>query len=327
MILADKILKLREQNGWSQDELAEKLNVSRQSISKWEMGQSVPGLDRILQMSEIFGVTTDYLVKDELEDIVAGEYEESYIRKVTVDEMNKFLDYRKSLSKFVSTAVMLCITSPVVLMLLIALKELKMFSTSEAVVAGIGLITLMIFIAIAVGLFIFIGRDDDKYKFLEDDYFECEYGVVGIVKERREQYKKLYLTKMIIGVLSCILSVLPLFVSIIFDEKNEGYIFFSVCILLLIVGFGVKNIVSASVINDGFAMLLQEGDYTLKKKNIRGRTKPLFAVYWVAVTAVYLIYSLITHGWNRSWIIWVGAGLLSVLIYLIAEMVYDKGSK
>ena len=64
MILADKIITLRKKNGWSQEELAEKVGVSRQAISKWESAQSVPDLDKILRMSEIFGVTTDFLLKD-----------------------------------------------------------------------------------------------------------------------------------------------------------------------------------------------------------------------------------------------------------------------
>ena len=60
MILADKIMNERKRNGWSQEELAEKLGVSRQSVSKWESAQSVPDLNRILQLADIFGVTTDY---------------------------------------------------------------------------------------------------------------------------------------------------------------------------------------------------------------------------------------------------------------------------
>ena len=68
MILADKIIYLRKKCGWSQEELAEKMNVSRQSISKWEGAQTIPDLDKILQLSALFGVTTDYLLKDEIED-------------------------------------------------------------------------------------------------------------------------------------------------------------------------------------------------------------------------------------------------------------------
>ena len=64
MILADKIIELRKKNGLSQEELAEKLNVSRQSISKWEGAQSIPDMNKILKLSDLYSVSTDYLLKD-----------------------------------------------------------------------------------------------------------------------------------------------------------------------------------------------------------------------------------------------------------------------
>lgn len=68
MILADKIIQLRKREGMSQEELAEKMNVSRQAVSKWESAQSLPDIDKILQLSQMFDVTTDYLLKDEIEE-------------------------------------------------------------------------------------------------------------------------------------------------------------------------------------------------------------------------------------------------------------------
>ena len=68
MILADKIIRLRKKNGWSQEDLADKMNVSRQAVSKWEGAQTIPDLEKILQLSILFGVSTDYLLKDEIED-------------------------------------------------------------------------------------------------------------------------------------------------------------------------------------------------------------------------------------------------------------------
>lgn len=75
MILADKITALRKKAGWSQEELAEQLSVTRQSVSKWEGAQSVPDMDKVVQMSRLFGVTTDFLLKDELSE------EEDYTRE------------------------------------------------------------------------------------------------------------------------------------------------------------------------------------------------------------------------------------------------------
>ena len=64
MTLSEKILKLRTARNLSQGDLAEALDVSRQSVSKWETGQSVPDLDKIIKLSDLFGVTTDYLLRE-----------------------------------------------------------------------------------------------------------------------------------------------------------------------------------------------------------------------------------------------------------------------
>ena len=64
MTLSEKIVKLRTGRGMSQGDLAEALEVSRQSVSKWETGQSVPDLERIVRMADLFGVTVDELVRD-----------------------------------------------------------------------------------------------------------------------------------------------------------------------------------------------------------------------------------------------------------------------
>ena len=67
MKLSDKIIKLRKTNGWSQEELAEKLDVSRQAISRWESAAAQPDATNILKLSKLFGVTTDYLLNEEYE--------------------------------------------------------------------------------------------------------------------------------------------------------------------------------------------------------------------------------------------------------------------
>lgn len=66
MTIGEKIQKLRKQRGLSQEALAEKVTVTRQTISKWELGQSLPDLDFIAQLSDIFNVSSDYLIKDEM---------------------------------------------------------------------------------------------------------------------------------------------------------------------------------------------------------------------------------------------------------------------
>lgn len=96
MILADKIIRLRRKNGWSQEELAEKMNVTRQAVSKWESAQTVPDLEKILMLGALFGVTTDYLLKDELESEEFTSGEDSAIRRLTLAEANEYLTLGKT---------------------------------------------------------------------------------------------------------------------------------------------------------------------------------------------------------------------------------------
>lgn len=104
MIFADKLIELRKKSGWSQEELAEQMNVTRQSVSKWEGAQSVPDLEKIIQLSKLFGVSTDYLLKDEIEanenESASLKTEEKLnVRRVSMEEANKFLAAKTQTAK------------------------------------------------------------------------------------------------------------------------------------------------------------------------------------------------------------------------------------
>ena len=89
MLLSEKIMSLRKRTGWSQEELAQQLGVSRQSVSKWESMASMPDIQKIMAMSELFGVSTDYLLKDELEELpataIAADYAASSVQSGSSD--------------------------------------------------------------------------------------------------------------------------------------------------------------------------------------------------------------------------------------------------
>ena len=67
-MLSEKLYKLRKNSGLSQEQLAEQLNVSRQAISKWEQGTAVPESEKLITISNYFGVTVDYLLKEDTAD-------------------------------------------------------------------------------------------------------------------------------------------------------------------------------------------------------------------------------------------------------------------
>ena len=126
MILADKIIRLRKKLGWSQEELAEKMNVSRQAVSKWKGAQTIPDLGKVLQLSQLFGVTTDYLLKDEIEneELNGDISSDAAVKRISIEEANAYIEQRKKASWRIALATFLCILSPITLIVLTMLSEL-----------------------------------------------------------------------------------------------------------------------------------------------------------------------------------------------------------
>ena len=330
MILADKIVELRKKNGWSQEELAEKLNVSRQAVSKWESAQSVPDMNRILLLSETFGVSTDYLLKDDLrEDPRAGETPPEDagvpVRRVSMQEAQDFLRYRDSLARRVPVGVLLCVLSPVVLILLPVLRESGVIALPEQAAVGAGLLVLFLAVGVAVALFVASGLAGKRFEYLTKENFETEYGVDGFVRERRDRGHGAFVTQLVSGIVLCVLSAVPIFAAMLLPETDEAgedvrYVA-AVCVLLVMIAVGVWLIVRASINRGSCAVLLEEGDYSREKKEEQRRTRTLSAAYWGVVTAGYLGYSFITMNWQRSWIVWPVAGVLYGVVLAVFSAV------
>ena len=331
MILADKIINLRKKNGWSQEELAEKLGVTRQSISKYEGAQSIPDLDKILKLSEIFGVTTDYLIKDELEEeeYAPSQMQENEsesdrsVHKVTMEMANEYLQIIDWSAGKTAFATMLCILSPIVLLMLGAMSEMPDYHISENAAAGIGICVLIVLIAIAVTIFILCGMKTKKYEFMEKEDIETVYGVSGMVKEKRDAYHSMYVTQLVIGIACCICSVIPLFGTLAVSE-SDFYMVSAVCMLLALVAIGTYFIVRSATKMNAMNQLLEEEDYTRQKKHENKKMSGPVTVYWLIATAIYLAWSFTTNDWDRTWIIWPVVGVLFPAFYAIVNGIRKK---
>lgn len=330
MILAEKIMELRKQNGWSQEELAVKLNISRQSVSKWESGTSIPDLDKILKLSQIFGVSTDYLLKDEIEEIgnvevvdVIDEDRDTQIRKVSLDEANQYMELVEHVSKRIAAGVVGCVLSPVLLILICGLAETKMISMTEDMAAGVGVTVLLLMIAGSVAILILSGMKLEKYEYLEKELLDLEYGISGIVQTKQDSFEGIFKKCIASGVALCICCPVPLMIAAAFSASDIVFIF-CVDILLLLVALAVYMFVWAGMINESYQKLLEEGDYTREKKLENKKNENLSKVYWCIVTAIYLGYSFVTMDWHRSWIVWPCAGVLFAGVCGITAMIRKK---
>lgn len=326
MILADKIIDLRKKSGWSQEDLAEKLGVSRQAVSKWEGAQSVPDLEKVLQMSRIFGVTTDYLIKDELgEPSYTADGDEAgdvKRRKVSLEEANAFLAAKTAVARPTAWAVFLCILSPVCLILLSAAADAGLCGISQNAANGIGLCVLFGLVAGAVAVFISCGERMKRFVYLDSEIFETEYGVRGMALERQKQYQPTCSKYQIAGTTLCILSVLPLFICSTLSD-DDFILCIGVALLLLLVGFGVVLHIIAGTYQEGMETLLQEGNYAVSRKE-NSPVNVFLSVYWPVVTAAYIAYSFITGNWGNSWIIWPVAGVLAGAVRAVGNASQQK---
>ena len=328
MILADKIIELRKKEGWSQEELAEKLSVTRQSVSKWEGAQSIPDLDKVVQMSRLFGVTTDYLLRDELEESQPAECDAAPVLcRVTMAQASDYLALRRAAAPKMALATMLCVFSPIALIGLAAVSELSVsiFPIREDAAAGIGLCVLLVLVAVAVVLFMDCRNKAKEYDFLEKEPFETEYGVAGMVKERQKAFKPVYDRMNLTGTMLCILSVLPLFAAAI-----SGWDFLAVmavCVLLALVGIGTYFFVYGGTVNGAMEKLLEEGDYTRDEKSRKNITGPVSVIYWLVVTAIFVLYTFGPNGNGQprySWIIWAIAGVLYAAVLAGIKLIRNR---
>lgn len=225
-------------------------------------------------------------------------------------------------------ATMLCIFSPIALIGLAAVSELSAsaFPLREETAAGIGLCVLMIMAAIAVTLFLSCGNKAKEYDFLEKEPFETEYGVTGMVKERQKAYKPTYDHMNTIGTVLCVLSFVPLF-AVMAVRQDGFFMTMAVCLLLAVVGIGVYFFVYGGTIYSSMEKLLEEGDYTRREKSQKNITGPVSVIYWLAVTAVFIIYTFGPNGNGQprySWIIWAVAGVLYAAVLAGIRLIRNR---
>lgn len=313
MILADKIVTLRKRAGWSQEELAAQLGVSRQSVSKWEGAQSVPDMQKVVQMSRLFGVTTDYLLKEELgEPEPAPAESDAPLRRVTMEQAADYLSLRRAAAPKLAAATLLCVLSPVALLLLAALSDRPGAALSENAAAGIGLCVLLVLVAAAVAVFITCAAQVKAYAFLETEPFETACGVTGMVRERRAAAAPEHTRGKVAGTVLCILSAVPLFIAVCLNGPDLLYVA-AVCLLLVLAGVGSALFVYGGVYQAAMDRLLEEGDYVRPRKRQNGVVGAISSIYWLTVTAAYLLW---TFGpwWDAqpqdTWILWAVAGVL-----------------
>ena len=226
-----------------------------------------------------------------------------------MEEANVFLDRKRRSAPLIANATLMCIVSPALIVLLGGMADSHVGHISERFAAGAGLVFLFGMIAAAVFLFITCGMKESGMEHLEKESFETEYGVSGMVREKRSAFEAIYTRGIAVGTVLCILAVVPLIMAGVADAPEYVCCAF-VSFLLLLVGAGVNLMIRVSIVRSSYDTLLQEGEYTKAEKRVRKKLDAFAGIYWCLATAVYLGWSFWTMRWNFTWIVWPVAGVL-----------------
>ena len=303
MILADKIISLRKKEGMTQEDLASQVGVSRQSVSKWESTMAMPDLDKIMKLSKIFGVSTDFLLNDDLgmEQIIVDEKVEDTSKLVDLDLLNQYYGAYEKIARLISLATILVIISPIAYMTLDNINE------------SLGVIIFLALIALAVGLFINSGFGASKFEFIEKEPYNFSYGVEGVIKKNLDQYQPIFKRNIILAIAIFILSPAVYVVAINAGITNN----IPVYLFLILTAIGASLMGYSMIKYSSYRDILKYRDPKIQKKE--GKIGKISGVLWITAIGVFFIYSFWTGNWQASWIIFVIASFLQVIIAMVLD--------
>jgi len=271
MTFSQKLKALRKEHSFSQEEIAQQLNVSRQSVSKWESGQGFPETDKLKQISTIFGVTLDYLLKDDY-DVEEQPDLGYYVSREMIDG---FLSYKRHGAKRITIGVCFIILSNLFN---------NIFNYNQTA-------QILYWVSIAVGISVLIwnGFQPKRYREIGTKQLCFDDATIKAFREEQEKNSKQYAVMIIAGVILLVLG--PQFTQIVMNySDNMGdsltWILLATCVSLFIL---------AGLSLHAENMIAQNAVY-MEKKNKKGAFRWIYVA--LPVTAIAVIIGIVTNAWS-----------------------------
>ena len=337
MLLSEKIMSLRKRNGWSQEELAQQLGVSRQSVSKWESMASMPDIQKIMAMSELFGVSTDYLLKDELEELpataavavadstgtsasggIAGADPSAVLGgsstadnastsktaapklSVSLETATEYLDAIARTSRPTAGAITLFILGPALLVSLATYSEDALYFDPMHIspdAMGIAGICIMM-LFIAAGVGLLILQDMKLAKFKQLKEASLELQY-GVEAAVRRRAESTESLRYMQQAAGVCLTILSAIPFLIASYYGTGLIFaLGFFVAAILVSLGVYLLVYSGIIRDGYRVLLQEGDFSHDEKSNKRDSKSATLKYRPIARAYFGTITLLYVGYS-----------------------------
>lgn len=247
-------------------------------------------------------------------------------RYVDREEAEAFIEMSRRTSIWVSFGVMLCILSPCALIYIGTLQDYSKNGISDGQIVLFGLIPLLLLIAIAVVMFCWNGMKMEKYEYMKKENFQMDAAFKEVLKQRQEQEKPKATLKVIIGILLCIFSVMPLLVvGAMFED--DLYAAYALIFLLVMISVSIWFFIAGGSTVNSLKILLQEEEFSKERKKSQKLMDVIGGIYWPIATVIYLGWSFWTMDWGFTWIVWPIAGILYGVIASIFNIVQKSVSQ
>ena len=330
-------MSLRKRNGWSQEELAQQLGVSRQSVSKWESMASMPDIQKIMAMSELFGVSTDYLLKDELEELpataavavadstgtsasggIAGADPSAVLGgsstadnastskivapklSVSLETATEYLDAIARTSRPTAGAITLFILGPALLVSLATYSEDALYFDPMRIspdALSIAGICIMM-LFVAAGVGLLILQDMKLAKFKQLKEASLELQY-GVEAAVRRRAESTESLRYMQQAAGVCLTILSAIPFLIASYYGTGFIFtLGFFAAAILVSLGVYLLVYSGILRDGYRVLLQEGDFSHDEKSNKRDHKSAALKYRPIAKAYFGTITLLYVGYS-----------------------------
>ncbi|MEG0365924.1 MAG: helix-turn-helix transcriptional regulator [Coprobacillus sp.] len=278
-----KLQSLRKEKGLSQEALAEKLNVSRQAVSKWETGEGYPEMDKIILLSDLFQVSLDYLIKDSGQVNENSNKEDTYF--MTSQKIKEYLEFKSKFGLRIGGAVMLFI-----------LSVLLPVWCSDTPYEKYGIFGMLCIVAIGVVVIIFTGMASEKHSELENKKINMSFNDLQSLQEEYSRFKAKFGMAIASGVGLIILAVagVVLIGEGAFEDKMGPSLLF-VCVACSVYVF-----ITTGVKDGAYKFLVQNKRYIAEKN---AEQNSLFSITMPLAAMAYLVIGFTTGYWHPGWII------------------------
>lgn len=293
MNLSENLQNLRKAKGMSQEELAEKLDVSRQAVSKWETGETSPETEKIIMICDVFDCTMDDLIKGKV-------MPEINVSKKAYDKfMNKF-------SKGMAFGVFMILVGVTLLLTIIGLAPKD--SLDKYIIIGVAV--LMFFVIITVPIFIILGIKMDslqrKYKDVKNFY--------SVEEQEKFETKFAYLLASVVSIILIGVIVLILLIGLnIFDIKD----ILAYAIFMVFITITVPLLVYAGIQKSKYDMDSLRNGHMRLSKEAEEKIGRISAVIMICATIIYFILGFAFKLWTINWLVYPIGGMICGIVSVI----------